>query len=58
LAVTAAMLPAGLLGDRYGRKRVLLGALLVFGIASVVRWLRGLRRSCRRQGRSRAAGRA
>lgn len=35
LAVTASMLPAGLLGDRYGRKRVLLGALLVFGFASV-----------------------
>jgi MFS transporter, DHA2 family, multidrug resistance protein len=35
LALTAAMLPAGLLGDRYGRRRVLLGALLVFGGASM-----------------------
>ena len=35
LALTAAMLPAGLVGDRLGRKRVLLGALVVFGAASV-----------------------
>jgi len=35
LALAAAMLPAGLLGDRYGRKTVLLGALAVFGIMSV-----------------------
>ena len=34
LALTAAMLPAGLLGDRYGRRAVLLGGLVVFGIAS------------------------
>jgi Arabinose efflux permease len=51
LAVTAAMLPAGLLGDRYGRKRVLLGALLVFGFASG--WVRAGDGACdvrRRQG--------
>ena len=35
LALAAAMLPAGLLGDRYGRKTILLGALAVFGIMSV-----------------------
>jgi DHA2 family multidrug resistance protein-like MFS transporter len=35
LALTAAMLPAGLIGDRLGRKRVMLGALVVFGVASV-----------------------
>ncbi len=35
LALTAAMLPAGLLGDRYGRRAVLLGALVVFGAASI-----------------------
>ena len=35
LALAAAMLPAGLLGDRYGRKTVLVGALAVFGIMSV-----------------------
>lgn len=35
LALAAAMLPAGLLGDRYGRKTVLVGALVVFGIMSV-----------------------
>jgi DHA2 family multidrug resistance protein-like MFS transporter len=35
LALAAAMLPAGLLGDRYGRKTILLGALVVFGVMSV-----------------------
>ncbi|MET9210965.1 MULTISPECIES: MFS transporter [unclassified Nocardia] len=35
LALAALMLPAGALGDRYGRKKVLLGALLVFGAASL-----------------------
>ncbi|WP_067720662.1 MFS transporter [Nocardia yamanashiensis] len=35
LALAAVMLPAGALGDRYGRKRFLLGALLVFGAASL-----------------------
>lgn len=34
LALTAAMLPVGLLGDRYGRRAVLLGGLVVFGVAS------------------------
>lgn len=29
------MLPAGLLGDRYGRKRVMLAALALFGIGSI-----------------------
>ncbi|MFB7878134.1 MFS transporter [Nocardia sp. NPDC056064] len=35
LALAALMLPAGALGDRYGRKKVLLGALVLFGVASV-----------------------
>ncbi len=35
LALTAAMLPAGLVGDRYGRRAVLIGALTVFGAASL-----------------------
>ena len=35
LVLAAALLPAGLLGDRFGRKRLLLGALVVFGGASV-----------------------
>ncbi|GEM32346.1 MFS transporter [Nocardia neocaledoniensis NBRC 108232] len=35
LALAALMLPAGALGDRYGRKKVLLAALLLFGVASV-----------------------
>ena len=35
LALTAAMLPAGLIGDRFGRRAVLLGALVVFGVASL-----------------------
>jgi DHA2 family multidrug resistance protein-like MFS transporter len=34
LALAAALLPAGLLGDRFGRKRLLLGALVLFGVAS------------------------
>jgi MFS transporter, DHA2 family, multidrug resistance protein len=34
LALTAAMLPAGLVGDRVGRKRTILGALVLFGAAS------------------------
>jgi MFS transporter, DHA2 family, multidrug resistance protein len=35
LVLAAAMLPAGLLGDRYGRKRVLLSALVLFGAGSL-----------------------
>ncbi|GID65038.1 MFS transporter [Actinoplanes cyaneus] len=34
LVLAAALLPAGMLGDRYGRKKFLLGALLLFGAAS------------------------
>jgi MFS transporter, DHA2 family, multidrug resistance protein len=34
LVLGAAMLPAGLLGDRLGRRKVLAGALLLFGLAS------------------------
>ncbi|WP_225731254.1 MULTISPECIES: MFS transporter [unclassified Nocardia] len=34
LALAALMLPFGALGDRYGRKKVLLAALLLFGVAS------------------------
>ncbi len=35
LVFAAALLPAGLLGDRFGRKRLLLIALALFGVASV-----------------------
>jgi DHA2 family multidrug resistance protein-like MFS transporter len=35
LVLAAALLPAGLFGDRIGRKRLLLAALVLFGIASV-----------------------
>ena len=35
LVLAAGMLPAGVLGDRFGRKRVLLGALFVFGAGSI-----------------------
>ncbi|MFG1794092.1 DHA2 family efflux MFS transporter permease subunit [Nocardia sp. NPDC049149] len=35
LALAAMMLPAGALGDRYGRKKFLLAALLLFGAASL-----------------------
>jgi DHA2 family multidrug resistance protein-like MFS transporter len=34
LMLAAAMLPAGLLGDRYGRKKVLLGSLALFAAGS------------------------
>jgi MFS transporter, DHA2 family, multidrug resistance protein len=35
LVLAAALLPAGMLGDRFGRKKVLLGALALFGVASL-----------------------
>ena len=35
LALAAAMLPAGLLGDRFGRKTILVAGLVVFGAASL-----------------------
>ena len=35
LVLAAFLLPAGLLGDRFGRKRLLLGALALFGVASL-----------------------
>jgi MFS transporter, DHA2 family, multidrug resistance protein len=36
LVLAASMLPAGLLGDRYGRKKVLLVSLLMFGAGSAL----------------------
>lgn len=36
LTLAAAMLPMGLLGDRFGRKKVLLISLALFGVGSVV----------------------
>jgi MFS transporter, DHA2 family, multidrug resistance protein len=35
LVLAAALLPAGLLGDRYGRRKLLIGALILFGLASL-----------------------
>jgi DHA2 family multidrug resistance protein-like MFS transporter len=35
LVLAAALLPAGLLGDRYGRKKLLVSALILFGLASL-----------------------
>ena len=35
LVLAAALLPAGLVGDRYGRKKVLQGALALFGVGSL-----------------------
>src|SRR6266702_4913861 len=35
LVLAAALLPAGLLGDRFGRKKMLIAALVVFGLASL-----------------------
>ncbi len=34
LVLAAAMLPAGLLGDRYGRKKVMVASLALFGVGS------------------------
>ena len=41
LVLAAAMLPAGLLGDRYGRKKVLLCSLALFGVGSAACALSG-----------------
>jgi DHA2 family multidrug resistance protein-like MFS transporter len=35
LVLAGIVLPAGMLGDRYGRKRLLVGALVLFGLASL-----------------------
>jgi DHA2 family multidrug resistance protein-like MFS transporter len=35
LALAAAMIPAGMLGDRYGRKKILVISLVVFGASSL-----------------------
>src|SRR5260370_1291237 len=35
LTLAAGMLPAGVLGDRFGRKRILIGALVLFGAGAV-----------------------
>jgi MFS transporter, DHA2 family, multidrug resistance protein len=35
LVLAAGMLPAGVLGDRFGRKKILIGALVIFGAGSV-----------------------
>src|SRR3954471_19802459 len=35
LVLAAALLPAGMLGDRIGRRRMLIAALALFGLASV-----------------------
>src|SRR5882724_5984631 len=35
LVLAAALLPAGLLGDRFGRKKLLTGGLALFGVASL-----------------------
>lgn len=35
LALAAGMLPAGLVGDRYGRRAVALGAIALFGLGSI-----------------------
>jgi len=35
LVFAAALIPGGMLGDRYGRKKMLIGSLLLFGAASI-----------------------
>ncbi|MBN1173085.1 MAG: MFS transporter, partial [Micromonosporaceae bacterium] len=39
LVLSALMLPAGMLGDRYGRKRLVLAALVVFAAGSLASWI-------------------
>ncbi|MBO2462271.1 MFS transporter [Actinomadura violacea] len=41
LALSVGMLPAGLLGDRYGHRRLLVGGIALFGLASAVGALAG-----------------
>jgi EmrB/QacA subfamily drug resistance transporter len=41
LTLAAAMLPGGVLGDRFGRRRILLGALVLFGAGSLACALSG-----------------
>nr|GID83415.1 MFS transporter [Actinoplanes derwentensis] len=41
LVLAATLLPAGMLGDRYGRKKLLLVALVIFGVASAACALAG-----------------
>jgi MFS family permease len=36
LVLAVGMLPAGVLGDRFGRKRIVLGALTLFGAGSII----------------------
>ena len=48
LVLAAAMLPAGLLGDRYGRKKVMLTALALFGAGSAACAYRALGRRIHR----------
>src|SRR5215831_11481004 len=35
LVLAAGMLPAGVLGDRFGRKKIFIGALILFGAGSI-----------------------
>ncbi|WP_433894144.1 MFS transporter [Streptomyces sp. CA-111067] len=41
LALSVAMLPIGLLGDRYGHKRLMIGGITLFGLASLAGALAG-----------------
>ena len=44
VALACMLLPAGAIGDRYGRRSALLGGLTVFGVASVApAWIAGSR---------------
>ncbi|WP_237101958.1 MFS transporter [Nonomuraea sp. MG754425] len=39
LVLAAGMIPAGMVGDRFGRKRTLLAALVIFGAGSLAAWV-------------------
>jgi hypothetical protein len=52
LVLAAALLPAGLLGDRFGRKKVLLAALTLFGASSAACAYAGSSGALTRPGRS------
>src|SRR6059058_737932 len=49
LALAVALLPGGLLGDRFGRKKVMMITLAVFGLSSLACVLHGPRRVHRGQ---------
>ncbi|MFC7109794.1 MFS transporter [Nonomuraea rubra] len=57
LTLAALLLPLGALGDRWGRRPMLIAGLLVFGVAGAAAGLAPPRRSCSPRGSSAAPAR-